>query len=315
MSKINLSRIRQVHYIKLGEGGSWEKACFVEGTLRAGYYEVPPELPLNKDFEGIRKIYLSEGKDDGTATRFANELLKFYEAGDEDLWITFSGGLMYWSIADGTAIFLGKDKQAFPQGSTYRHTKTGWHNASIGGKILRMSELSGRVTKTSGYRGTICEFGEWEADYILRKIQDLHIQEVVTATESKSAMMNACSALIRLLPWVDFEQLVDLIFAKSGWQRVGALGGDQKTSDLELVQPLTGERAIVQIKSSTTRKELEKYAHEFSGMDADKYFYVWHTCKNELSLDDPKIILMGPEELAKHTLNSGLFDWLLAKIG
>ncbi len=315
MSKIDLSGIRHVHYIKLGEGGLWERTCFAEGTLRGGYYEVAPELPLNRDFEGIRQVYLSEGKDASTATRFANELLKFYTAGDEDLWVTFSGGLMHWAIAEGPVVYLGSDKRSFPDGSSYRRTKTGWHSTSLDGKALRMSELSGRVTKTSGYRGTICDFNTWEQNYILRKIQDQRIEEVTEAMATKSALLSSCSTLIKLLPWVDFEQLVDLIFARTGWQRVGALGGDQKTSDLELIQPMTGERAIVQIKSSTTQKELTQYAQEFSRMEANKYFYVWHTCKTDLSVDDPKVILMGPKELAQHTLNSGLFDWLLTKIG
>lgn len=315
MSKVDLSRIEQVHYVKLGEGGVWERLSIEEGSIRVGYYEVPPSLPLHKDYDAIRKIYLNSGVDAGTATRYANELLKFYHGGEEALWITFSGGLMHWAVANGPVIYLGADKELYPNGSSYRHTISGWSHSSISGKTLRMSELSGRVTKTTGYRGTICNFDKWERNYILRKIQDQEIDEVTEAKATKASMLHSCESLIKLLPWVDFEQLVDLVFNKSGWQRVGSLGGDQKTSDLELIQPMTGERAIVQIKSATTQLELTKYAQEFSGMEADKYFYVWHTCKTSLSVDDSKIILIGPAQLAQHTLNSGLFDWLLAKIG
>jgi hypothetical protein len=178
-----------------------------------------------------------------------------------------------------------------------------------------MSELSGRVTKTAGYRGTICDFDKWERNYILRKILDQEIDEVVEAKSAKARMLYSCETLIKLLPWVDFEQLVDLVFSKSGWQRVGTIGGDQKTSDLELIQPMTGERAIVQIKSSTSQGELNDYERDFSGMNADRYFYVWHTCKTDLHTDKNNLNLIGPAALAQHVINSGLYDWLLTKIG
>ncbi len=315
MSKVDLSRIEQVHYVKLGEGGAWERQSLEEGTMRVGYYEVPPSLPLHGDYEAIRKTYLNSGSDAGTATRYANELLKFYQAGNEALWITFSGGLMHWAVADGPVTYLGADKELYPIGSSYRQTISGWSHASFSGKILRMSELSGRVTKTAGYRGTICDFDKWERNYILRKIQDQEIDEVIEAKAAKARMLNSCETLIKLLPWVDFEQLVDLVFSKSGWQRVGTIGGDQKTSDLELVQPMTGERAIVQIKSSTSQNELNAYEQEFSKMKADRYFYVWHTCKANLHTDINNLNLIDPAALAQHVINSGLYDWLLTKIG
>ena len=52
-----------------------------------------------------------------------------------------------------------------------------------------------------------------------------------------------------LLHQDDFETLVDLIFARGGWHRVSALGGNEADIDLAVEQSLTGERAFVQVKS------------------------------------------------------------------
>lgn len=314
MSKPSLSQIKQALYIKLGEGGKWEHTCFADGTIRAGYYEVPPELSLAHDHDGIRQVYLHLGKDEGTATRYAGELLKFHEADSETLWITFSGGSLYWAVAEGPAEYLGSDPALYPAGSTLRRTASGWQKTSLSGKFLPISELSGRLTKVAGYRGTICAIKDWEFNYLLRRLQDQEIEEVQKAKAVRTELLKACETLITLLPWPDFELLADLVFTQSGWRRVGSLGGTQKTADIELIQPMTGERAIVQVKSTTSAKELATYEEDFSGMAADRYFYVWHTCKGKLTPTLPNLTMIGPEAMAEHVLNAGLFDWLVQKI-
>jgi hypothetical protein len=65
--------------------------------------------------------------------------------------------------------------------------------------------------------------------------------------------------LMDLLTWQDFEMLVDLVFANSGWRRVGQVGKSQKSVDIELMLPTTGERASVQIKSAATKQDLAEY--------------------------------------------------------
>ncbi len=47
---------------------------------------------------------------------------------------------------------------------------------------------------------------------------------VLLADEARAAYLSAIENLIGLLTWQDFELLVDLIFANSGWRRLGALG-------------------------------------------------------------------------------------------
>lgn len=133
MTESGLLNIKQALYIKLGEGGAWERLCLQDGTIRVGFYDVSPDLVFTRHVEGIRQVYLSLGKTDGTATRFAGELLKFYEAGTETLWITFSGGMLYWAVTEDPPEYLGADKAIYPHGSTLRRTISGWQNVSLSG--------------------------------------------------------------------------------------------------------------------------------------------------------------------------------------
>jgi hypothetical protein len=84
--------------------------------------------------------------------------------------------------------------------------------------------------------------------------------------------------LMDLLTWQDFEMLVDLVFANSGWRRVGQVGKSQKSVDIELMLPTTGERASVQIKSAATKQDLAEYLGPLKDSQAyDRMFFVWHS--------------------------------------
>ena len=58
---------------------------------------------------------------------------------------------------------------------------------------------------------------------------------------------------------------MDLVFTSSGWRRLGVVGKTQKTLDLSLELPSTGERAFVQVKSRTDSKELADYIEQIDG--------------------------------------------------
>ena len=64
--------------------------------------------------------------------------------------------------------------------------------------------------------------------------------EVTAARKRERALLAALGAALPLLHQDDFETLVDLIFARGGWHRVSALGGNQTDIDLAVEQSLTG---------------------------------------------------------------------------
>ena len=89
--------------------------------------------------------------------------------------------------------------------------------------------------------------------------------------------------MIRQLDWRDFETLIDLIFARGGWQRSSVLGKDQADVDLILTQPTIGETAWVQIKSKTSQAELDDYLGRFRrDGSCHRFFFVCHSAAGAL---------------------------------
>jgi hypothetical protein len=119
---------------------------------------------------------------------------------------------------------------------------------------------------------------------------------------------------MRLLTWQDFELLVDLVFANSGWRRLGQVGRVQKAVDIELSLPTTGEKAFVQIKSKAGKQDLETYLERWKDSGAYEWmFFVWHT-GDVGEADDAKVVLVGPERLARMVFDAGLTSWLREKV-
>jgi len=87
--KISPTRVR---YIKLGEGGSWEKECLEKGIIRIGFGSAQSErfeLCQSERWNDLWELFIGEGKVKGTATKFTNELRLFFEDDGSMLWITF----------------------------------------------------------------------------------------------------------------------------------------------------------------------------------------------------------------------------------
>ena len=222
-----------------------------------------------------------------------------------------------WPISGGAlfrhqiVVTLASWRPLIPCG--YRSTLDGWHNKSVGGKPLRISELNGALTRTAAYRMTICAVEQF--DYLIRKINDEDLPQVTAAKAAKSSLLDSTVDLMKLLTWQDFELLVELVFSQSGWRRISASGGTQKTIDLELVLPTTGETAFVQVKSQTNQAQLDDYIERFDGRDDGRMFYVYHSANRELQVEGDRVSIIGPNRLAELVLETGLFDWLLKKVG
>jgi len=89
------------------------------------------------------------------------------------------------------------------------------------------------------------------------------------------------------------------------------VGKTQKTLDLDLELPSTGERAFVQVKSKTTSGELAKYVDKLEDQYA-RMFYVFHS--GEAETTDRRVTVIGPENLAKLVVDAGPVNWLIHKV-
>ena len=93
------------------------------------------------------------------------------------------------------------------------------------------------------------------------------------------------------------------------------IGRVQKTVDLELILPTTGERAFVQIKSQANNGDLQDYADRFDQADLyDHMFFVWQTGTVTARDAFDRITLVGPERLSRMVLDGGLASCLREKV-
>ena len=301
---------KQANYIKLGEKGCYEKFCFENGVLALGFHEAPHDEPFHP--QSTYDMYQSLGYVKRTCTSFMNQVTSFYEAGEEVLWFTFAHGKLYWCIVTDGVEIITLDPNA-PGPSRFRKTVDGWHDSDITGYPIYIAELNGNLTKAMSYQSTTFTLDVARCDYLINRINGKELPEVVRARENKRKTLSSIVDMMRLLNPYDFELLVDLVFAQSGWQRISASGGVQKTVDLELYLPSTGDCAFVQVKSETNQRQLEEYEAEIDKRNERFMFYVYHTAKKPLTATHSKTQLVDANRLADMVLNAGLFDWLLKK--
>jgi hypothetical protein len=249
MKKVEASH---AYFIKLGREGQWESECLREGTIRLGYRETPHDLCLQGEWDAVRAFWEYRRGDAGTATRDMNQIRIFYEADEDSIFITFADGLMYWCRPSGQVALLTDDGRQ-------RSTTEGWSNVSVYGNPLTTDRLSGHLLKVQMFRGTICRVRA--LDYLLRKLNDELLPEVEAAEIAEATLIDAVIGLMRRLTWQDFELLVELTFSASGWRRIGVVGRTQRTVDIELLLPTTGERAFVQVKSQASQADIMSTLH------------------------------------------------------
>ena len=101
---------------------------------------------------------------------------------------------------------------------------------------------------------------------------------MAAARSARQALVAATSDLVRHLHWTDFELLVDLLLTRGGWRRVSGRGGHMKDIDLLVEQPLTGERASVQVKSAADQATFDQAIALFNESGAaTRFFFACHT--------------------------------------
>lgn len=306
MREINPSQVR---FIKLGEGGEWEASCLAGGVIRLGYHSPHHLESLNGNWDAVRRFWLIARKgNQGATTNSVNQIRDFYELDESSLWITFYKKRLYWCFAETEVIELSDQ-------SRIRKVIGKWSSCNIYGIPLRVENIDGRVTKVQGYRGTICSV-EMQ-DYLIKKINGHTIDEVRTAKDCLQRLKDEVEELIKGLWWHDFELLIDLIFSKSGWQRFSVLGKTEKDIDLDVYSPATQKRAFVQIKSSTSKSDLESYLKSYDEYEQfEAMYFIFHTCKDDLNplvADRKDIHLWDLPRIAQLVVNSGLVEWLINK--
>lgn len=312
MRSVQLLETANIRYIKLGESGAWLSRCIEQGVIELGYSSVPHELAGAGDWPAITKLLIErDGRKASKANSFVREVRDFYTLGADCLWVTIGQGRLWWAFAEPAIVPLNEPGR----GSRMRRTIGTWSDRSLSGERLELSRLSTRLTKVAAYQQTICRVQDDQ--YLLRRLNGGAEPVVERAMAAQAQMTTVALDMIRALDWRDFELLVDLIFAGSGWRRTSAVGGSaQADTDLILDQAVTGERAFVQVKSAASRTTLRDYAQRFADDPSfDRLFFLCHSPKGALeAADDTRIqVWLGPK-LAEQAVKAGLFAWLIEKV-
>lgn len=311
----NIQKIERIRFIKLGsQRDGNEDKCLKEGLMVLGYHGLDHSKSINDLKEQIIQEYKT---DKGAATRHAKQIKNFYDDSETTLWITFAQRKVWWGFADKSA---KPEKDA--DGFTYRKMKDGWHDKDLNEKLLTFENVSGALLSVQGFRGTICDIKTKDnsfdlEEYTKRLIDGKKLEQVERAEENIAQMQESISDLVKMLHPKDFEYIVDLIFQYSGWKKLTPGAGVEKFIDLDLLMPLTNERAFVQIKSATSQQEYTKYEEEYYKHDIyTRMFFVYHSSTDKIkSINTSKPIhLMGISEISKLIIELGLITVLMKKV-
>ncbi len=301
--------LRKAYYIKLGRAGCWEADAISSGLLRLGWeHQSLTDINTRSWTKIEAELNAEQPGKLGVATTDLNRLRDITESIQDDIWITFHGAKLWWArLASGPV--------EADEISKFRRTVSGWQDHTADGQLLVINDLPGKIAMLQGFRGTVCRVGAYEllARMLAGERSALARQISITADALVEHLMSA----IEELHWKDYETLVDLVFRHAGWERVSVLGQQAKAYDLELREPLTGTRYVVQVKSQAALSDLVETAEQFATSDYRRVFFVVHSPAADLKEyeDLPENVeLVKPAKLARLALEAGLIGWLKSKV-
>jgi len=302
MSSINFTT---AFYVKLGRGGTWEPDSIATGKLRLGWRN-QTIVDINAHRWDIIEHQLRQelhAKPAGVATTDLNALRMIIESQPDDIWITFHQAKLWWTQLASTPV--EEDSE-----SKFRRTAQPWSDRSLTGRLLVINDLPGKIAQLQGFRGTVCRVQY--IDLLRRTLNGVRSPLATAISAQRAVLCQHLVTAIRELHWKDFETLVDLVFRAAGWVRVSVLGQHAKAYDLELREPVTGDRYVVQVKSEAKLADLQSTLKNFSPEDFRKVFFVVHSPANDLAgavgLPD-HLEIVPPERLGELAIDAGLTTW------
>lgn len=296
-----------VRYVKNGDKGRWWRAARTKGQIHLGWSETRQDLLLTKNFEGIKRFYRKKN-----TPIHSGAIIQSLDHPDKHVWITFEDGFLWWcTVRDG--ITVNPSREDLQKGNYWLRCQRKWSNRSLKGKLLSIERLPGPVTRTKGFRATICEPTHWEA--ILRVIRGDVNADVLASSDARSRYANAIEKAVGSLVWQDFEKLIEMILRRSGWDSISARDPVREGVDIEAENPSTQERVFVQVKVSANQKSLAKYVNKFKQRreNFDHFIFAVHSPVGKLALpegNDRNLQLWTSAQIGKLVVRLGLGEWV-----
>ena len=308
-----------IRYIKLGEKGRWATKCFEENILRFGFHtgmQNINELCINAKWDEVHSYWIERGASLSTATIYTNQIRSYFEDTGKTLWIAIEDGYLYYGFTVGDSIADNADKK-FDGENLSSHKKmdaNGWRKIDAKGNELRLNVLSSRLTKVVGYQGTTCGFDEQNTEYLRNRLQGNLNPITIKVSHTLETLKEQTIEMLKHITPKDFELLIQLIFANSGWRQLFSTGGARATVDLEIQNPVTGDIAFVQVKSTTNTRELVDYFERAQRSYHGRMFFVYHTGTVDSAVVDETVNVWDAKKVAEQVIENGLIDWLINKV-
>ena len=315
-------KAKNIRYIKLGSGGKYWSYCREKNILILGFDSGRPQvrkLMEKEDWDGVEEYWKDKCK---TAKAHTNAMRQFQEDDGATLWVTFADGRLQYAFTSGNVQnFRLNEKPDFNEDTTrlsYRRLwPKGWVSVDKNEEALSKMRLSTALTKTEGFRGTICKFSLEMESYLRLKLKGERSPDVTATIKARHDLSLRLSDLIKHLNWWDFELLIDLIFSNSGWIKTSSVGGVQKYLDLEVFNKISDLKACIQIKTATNESQFKEYtrARLDEAQDYDYIYYIYHTSDRNLTKIkcDKKIITWDLRRVSEEAIKAGLIDWVIDK--
>jgi len=304
-----ITKFANAFYIKLGRGGKWEADSIENGLLRLGWSGQLTQ-DINKHHWALIGKQLQEehkGKRQ-VATNDLNRLRDIAESTPKDVWITFHKAKLWWTRLAPSPL----ENDAVSQ---FRRTLHPWKDRSETGRLLVVNELPGKIAQLQGFRGTVCSVQEKEL--LFRVLKGARSGLATNIARQRKSLANSLAKAISELHWKDFETLVDLVFRDAGWVRISVLGQHAKAYDLELLEPITEHRYVVQVKSQANRADLDDTVSQFSSKDYHRVFFVVHSPAPDLANANnlpEHVEVVPPAHLGELAAMAGLSKWIEDKV-
>lgn len=304
----------RVRYVKLGPKGCWEDEATENGLLLIDFDTGTPEtyrMCREGQWPELARDW-ARSKSKGVATRFTNETRTYFEDQGEILWVTFAHDRLYWGFVEAGVpeIYLPADPTST---STFRRIAGGWSDLDRLGAQLSKRSLPGSITAAASFRGTSFDLSAGDAARLIDRINgsvDPQVQQVRAAQED---LRSSLGKVVQRLDPKDFETLVDMMFLAAGWRRLGRVGSTEKTKDLDLQMPVTGETAWVQIKCASSVEVFNRYVTDNERMSQyDRMFFVYHTGEGIRS-DQENVDVIGLGKVVDMVISGGFVDWVLER--
>ena len=152
---------------------------------------------------------------------------------------------------------------------------------------------------------------------ILQIIHDKEDQDAVAAAQAREAYTAAVAKLITRLHDRDFELLVDLILARTGWVRVAKLGGVTEGTDIEAENVATNEIAFVQVKSKAGQRVLDDYVERFQARRENYHRMIFAVHSPDGRVTPPTgepVQVWNGDRIAQLAVQLGLGEWIANRL-